>query len=63
MSLGAGILLVGATLYVVLAYPSDTERMLPRDLPYPFVHYGLLALLVILIVVLVSNMRGMGDDR
>ena len=37
--------------------------MLPRDLPYGFVHYGLLALLIILIVVLVSNMRGMGDDR
>jgi hypothetical protein len=36
--------------------------MLPRDLPYPLVHYGLLALLVILVVVLVSNMRGMGDD-
>ena len=63
VSLGAGILLVGAALYVVLAYPSDTERMLPRDLPYPFVHYGLLGLLVILVIVLVSNMRGMGDDR
>ena len=37
--------------------------MLPRDLPYPFVHYGLLALLVILVIVLISNMRGMGDDR
>ena len=35
----------------------------PWDLPYPFVHYGLLGLLIILIVVLVSNMRGMGDDR
>ena len=63
VSLGGGILLVGAALYVVLAYPGDTERMLPRDLPYPFVHYGLLALLIILVVVLVSNMRGMGDDR
>jgi len=63
VSLGAGILFVGAALYFVLAYPRDTERMLPRELPYPIVHYGLLALLVILIVVLVSNMRSMGDDQ
>ena len=63
VSLGLGVLFVGAALYVVVAYPDDTERMLPRDLPYGFVHYGLLALLIILIVVLVSNMRGMGDDR
>jgi hypothetical protein len=62
VSLGVGVVLVGAALYVVLAYPDDTRRMLPRDLPYGFLHYGLLALLVILIVVLVSNMRGMGDE-
>ena len=37
--------------------------MLPREVPYPFVHYGLLALLIILVVSLVSNMRSMGDDR
>jgi hypothetical protein len=34
---------------------------MPRDLPYPFLHYGLLGLLVILVVVLISNMRGMDD--
>jgi predicted unusual protein kinase regulating ubiquinone biosynthesis (AarF/ABC1/UbiB family) len=63
VSLGLGVLVVGAALYLVLAYPNDTERMLPRDVPYPLVHYGLVALLVVLVVALVSNMRGMGDDR
>ena len=63
VSLGVSVLAVGAALYLVLAYPNDTERMLPRDVPYPLVHYGLLALLVVLIVVLVSSMRGMGDDN
>ena len=63
VSLGVAVLLVGGALYFVLAYPSETRQMTPSDLPYPFLHYGLLALLVILIVVLVSNMRGMGDDR
>jgi ubiquinone biosynthesis protein len=63
VSLGVSVLVVGAALYLVLAYPNDTERMLPRDVPYPLVHYGLLALLVMLIVVLVSSMRGMGDDN
>ena len=63
VSLGVSVLVVGAALYLVLAYPNDTERMLPRDVPYPLVHYGLLALLVVLIVVLVSSMRGMGDDN
>ena len=63
VSLGVGVLLVGAALYIVLAYPDDTRRVLPRDMPYGLAHYGLLALLSILIVVLISNMRGMGDDR
>jgi predicted unusual protein kinase regulating ubiquinone biosynthesis (AarF/ABC1/UbiB family) len=63
VSLGVAVLLVGGALYFVLAYPRETREMAPRDLPYPFLHYGLLALLIILVVVLVSNMRGMGDDR
>ena len=57
------VLGVGGALYFVLAYPMETRQLAPRDLPYPFLHYGLLALLVILIVVLVSNLRGMGDDH
>ena len=61
MSLGAAILVVGATLYFVLADPDDTKKIIPSDLPYPLLHYGLLTILVILILVLVSHMRSMGD--
>ena len=63
VTLGVAILLIGAALYAVLAYPDETRQMIPRDLPYPLLHYGLLGLLIILVVVLVSNIRGMGDDR
>ena len=63
VSLGVGVLAVGFLLYVVLAYPSETERVLPRDMPYPMLHYGLLGLLIVLVVVLVSNVRGMGDGE
>ena len=61
VSLGAAILVVGATLYFVLADPDDTKKIIPSDLPYPLLHYGLLTILVILILVLVSHMRSMGD--
>jgi ubiquinone biosynthesis protein len=63
VSLGAAVILIGALLYVVLAYPDDTKRIIPRDMPYPLLHYGLLTILIVLIVVLVSNLRGMGDDQ
>ena len=62
VSLGVGVLVVGAALYFVLADPEDTKRIIPRDLPYPVLHYGLLTILVVLIVVLVANMRSMGDE-
>ena len=63
VSLGIGVLVVGAVLYFVLAYPDDTRRIIPRDMPYPFLHYGLLAILIVLIIVLVSNIRNIGDDQ
>ena len=64
VSLGVSVLLVGAALYLVLAFPDDTRRLIPRDMPYPVLHYGLLALLVVLVVVLIQHLRGLGgDDR
>jgi predicted unusual protein kinase regulating ubiquinone biosynthesis (AarF/ABC1/UbiB family) len=63
VSLGIGVLLVGGALYVVLAFRDETEQMLPRELPYPLLHYGLLALLVLLTVGIVQNMRRMGGDE
>lgn len=63
ISLGVAVLVVGAVLYFVVAYPDDTKRIIPSDMPYPLLHYGLLTILIILIIVLVSNVRGMGDDQ
>jgi ubiquinone biosynthesis protein len=63
VSLGIGVLAVGGFLYLVLAYPRETRQMIPGDLPYPFLHYGLLGLLIILVVVLISNLRDMGDNH
>jgi ubiquinone biosynthesis protein len=62
VSLGVAVIVVGGALYFVLADPDDTKRVIPADLPYPVLHYGLLTILVILILVLVANMRGMGDE-
>ena len=58
--LGLWILIVGAGLYVVLADPDGTRQMLPADLPYPLVHYALLALLAFLIFSLISHVRNFG---
>jgi ubiquinone biosynthesis protein len=58
--LGLSILIVGAGLYFVLADPDDARRMLPADVPYPLVHYGLLVVLVFLILSLISNVRTFG---
>jgi hypothetical protein len=58
--LGLSVLMVGAILYVVLADPDGTRRVLPADIPYPFVHYTLLAVLVVLIVSLIANVRNFG---
>ena len=57
------MLLVGFILYVVLAYPRETQQVIPRDMPYPMLHYGLLGVLIVLIVVLIANVRGMGDGE
>jgi ubiquinone biosynthesis protein len=63
VSLGLAVVVVGGALYVVLAYRDETQQMLPRDVPYPLLHYGLLALLVLLVLAIVQNMRRMGGDE
>ena len=55
VGLGISALVVGALLYVVLADRKDTEAMLPPEVPYDGVHYGLLVLLVVIIVVLIGR--------
>ena len=36
------VLTVGAVLYLVMAYPDDTRRVLPRGIQYTWVQLGLL---------------------
>ena len=61
--LGVGVLLIGGALYLVLAFPDDARRVLPREVPYEGVHIGLLVLLVLLVVGLVNFVRGLGGDE
>ncbi len=58
--LGAAVLAIGGVLYLVMAYPDDTRRMLPAGVQYTWVQVGLLALLILLIVWLINFVRGLG---
>ena len=58
--IGVAVLTVGAVLYLVMAYPDDTRRMLPAGVQYAWVQLGLLVLLIALIVWLVNFVRGLG---
>jgi len=60
--LGLSVLIVGALLYLVLAFPDDTRRVLPTGMDYGWVHVGLLVLLVFLLLTLIRNVRGLGGD-
>jgi ubiquinone biosynthesis protein len=61
--LGTSVVAVGAVLYLVLAFPDDTRRILPSGMPYTWVHVGLLVILVALILTLVRHVRRLGRDR
>ncbi len=58
--LGGMVLAIGAVLYLVMAYPDDTRRMLPDGVEYTWVQIGLLGLLILLIVWLINFVRGLG---
>jgi ubiquinone biosynthesis protein len=60
ISIGGAVLVVGAVLYLVLVFPDDTRRILPKGMDYTWVHLGLLAILLFLIVSLIRSMRGIG---
>jgi ubiquinone biosynthesis protein len=60
--LGMSVLTVGALLYLVLVFPDDTRRVLPREMPYTWVHVGLLVVLVFLILTLIRHIRGLGRE-
>jgi hypothetical protein len=57
---GTAVLVVGALLYVVLVFPDNTRQMLPKGVDYTWFQLGLLAVLLVLIVNLIRNMRSMG---
>ena len=57
--LGVAVFGVGALLYVVLAFPDDARRVVPREMPMSWVHLGLLILLLLLIVGLINYVRGL----
>jgi hypothetical protein len=56
------VLVVGAALYLVLAFPDDTRRFLPAGMDYTWVHVGLLVVLVYLLLTLIRNVRGLGRE-
>ena len=63
VQLGLAVLVVGGLLYFVLREPDETRRMLPREVDYSWVHYGLLVVLLLLVVRIVFDMRRLnGDD-
>ena len=57
IALGGAALVVGAVLYVVLANPDGTRAVVPSQVPYTWVQYGLLFLLVLLILAIARQGR------
>jgi ubiquinone biosynthesis protein len=57
---GTAVLVVGGLLYLVLVFPDDTRRIMPPEVDYTWFQLGLLAILLVLIVNLIRNMRSMG---
>jgi hypothetical protein len=58
--LGGAVVGIGAVLYLVMAFPDDTRRVLPAGVEYTWVQLGLLGLLILLIVWLINLVRGLG---
>jgi ubiquinone biosynthesis protein len=62
ISIGGAVLVVGAVLYLVLVFPDDTRRVLPKEMDYTWFQLGILALLLLLIVNFIRNMRSIGRE-
>jgi ubiquinone biosynthesis protein len=62
ISIGGAVLVVGAVLYLVLVFPDDTRRVLPKEMDYTWFQLGILALLLFLIVNFIRNMRSIGRE-
>ncbi len=55
ISLGSAALMVGAVLYLVMAFPGDVRDRLPAGIGYDIVQLGLLLTLVFLIVAFIRG--------
>jgi predicted unusual protein kinase regulating ubiquinone biosynthesis (AarF/ABC1/UbiB family) len=60
ITIGGAVLVVGAVLYLVLVFPDDTRRVLPKEMDYTWFQLGILAFLLFLIVTFIRNIRGIG---
>jgi ubiquinone biosynthesis protein len=60
--LGAGVLLVGGALYLLLQFRDEAEPAMPIQGSYMWVNIGLLVLLLILIAALINYVRGLGQN-
>ena len=60
---GTAVLVVGALLYLVLVFPDDTRRMLPKEMDYTWFQLGILTFLLFLIFNLIRNMRSMDSGE
>jgi predicted unusual protein kinase regulating ubiquinone biosynthesis (AarF/ABC1/UbiB family) len=63
ISLGVSVLVVGALLYIVLAFPGEVRGALPREMPYTWVQLGLLGILILLLMGLIQYIRGLGREE
>ncbi|MBV9543748.1 MAG: AarF/ABC1/UbiB kinase family protein, partial [Chloroflexi bacterium] len=57
IGLGISVLVIGAGLYLTLVDPSEVRSIVPAGLPFEWVHFLLLGLLVLLILALVHHVR------
>ena len=62
VGIGGAVLVVGAVLYLVLAFRDETRQMLPKEIDYTLFQLGILSLLLVLIFNLIRNMRSIGRE-
>jgi predicted unusual protein kinase regulating ubiquinone biosynthesis (AarF/ABC1/UbiB family) len=62
VAIGGLAVVVGATLYFVLADPEDARRFTPPGMPFEWLHLILLGALVLLLLGFIQNMREFGSS-
>ena len=62
VSLGLSVLVIGAALYLLLAFPTEARAVVPREMDMSWVHVGLLVALLFLIAALIRYVRDLSRD-